>query len=154
MTDIKKVIPEQIVESCWDCPSDKTCSVGHRSIIPKDCPLKDWEPQGDTMPIKERIGIKTTPISSDRELLNNLKYIIESPAYEYGGFHPQVVETAKAALKEITTHRSCLSKHDEEIREQLEKQIQFNNKGNLAITTVLELTKNWWLDFWKQREGK
>jgi hypothetical protein len=30
-----------------------------------------------------------------------LKYITDSPPHEHGGFHPQTVETAKAALKEI-----------------------------------------------------
>jgi hypothetical protein len=36
-----------------------------------------------------------------QEIIDGLKYIADSPAKKYGGFHPNAVSVAKAALKII-----------------------------------------------------
>ena len=40
-------------------------------------------------------------------LISNLEYMADSPPREYGGFHPQVVKTAKAALRYIKKSQHC-----------------------------------------------
>jgi hypothetical protein len=40
------------------------------------------------------------------ELIANLKYIAASPPRAYGGFHPQTVAVAKAALRALARKRA------------------------------------------------
>ncbi len=44
------------------------------------------------------------------DVLAELKYIAESPALKYGGFHEQTVATAKRAIEEITHLRETLQR--------------------------------------------
>ena len=50
------------------------------------------------------------PVNTTKALISNLEYIADSPAREYGGFHPQVVETAQAALRFIKTGTAAYCK--------------------------------------------
>ena len=97
-----KIIPERIIKDCNDCPNKYDWNASHGCEADystggvtensmKKCPLED-APEKPHMMIKSRNG-----------LMANLKYIAESPSPEYGGFHPQVVETAKKAIEEIET---------------------------------------------------
>jgi hypothetical protein len=36
---------------------------------------------------------------SKKEVINRLKYIADSPSQQKGGFHPETIKTAKAAIK-------------------------------------------------------
>lgn len=45
--------------------------------------------------------MKPKPYRTQKETILGLKYIINSPGREYGGFHPNTVEIAKSALHQI-----------------------------------------------------
>ena len=40
--------------------------------------------------------------------MEGLRYIAESPSREHGGFHPEAIKTAQAAIKEIERLRGAL----------------------------------------------
>ncbi len=45
----------------------------------------------------------------NNELIERLQYIADSPDREHGGFHPEVVQTAKDAIAELTALREFVA---------------------------------------------
>lgn len=82
---MKKLIPAQIINSTKDC-TNPMCNCGGTvgEVFPSCCPLQD-APELDEI----------------NNVINGLQYIADSPSQEYGGFHPDAIETAKSALKII-----------------------------------------------------
>lgn len=54
---------------------------------------------------------------TEAELREGLEYIANSPAPEYGGFHPKAVETARAALAWMNQARELLDRWMREAHE-------------------------------------
>lgn len=52
---------------------------------------------------------------SEQEVINQLRYIADSPSQKYGGFHPNAVKAAKDAIAYIAQQKEEFQKQKQEM---------------------------------------
>lgn len=99
--------------ACRDLSCDGSCGLQSvhsygdtavRQLIPSDVAAREFAKTHHLDPDKvERCnsGAGQVSTAASADILEGLRYIADSPAREHGGFHPEVVRTAKAAIERV-----------------------------------------------------